>query len=214
METKICTHCGTLKELSEYYCSNKEQNTFQSHCKKCDNLRKTKYLRQKSKELNKKERQLTLVSKELREKGLKRCPLCKEVKPLESFYTAGNSNGGYASHCIVCSDLLRRTNPKLQENRKESYRRDKDILRDKKLKKQFGISLLEYNQILNSQNNTCAICQEIEKNKSLAVDHCHITRKIRGLLCTKCNLGLGMFQENINLLQIAITYLEKHREIK
>jgi len=77
------------------------------------------------------------------------------------------------------------------------------------LKKMFGITLDDYNQMLKSQNNSCAICgkHEDDESSSLAVDHCHTTGKIRGLLCSDCNRGLGMFKDNVVVLKNAISYL-------
>lgn len=83
------------------------------------------------------------------------------------------------------------------------------------LKKRFGISLEDYELMLESQNNVCAICKQPEvsidhrtkKVRTLAVDHCHITNKIRGLLCTNCNTALGLFKDDASVLTQAIAYL-------
>lgn len=69
----------------------------------------------------------------------------------------------------------------------------------------------------DSQNGLCAICNKPEtafmktKTMFLAVDHDHATGEVRGLLCTNCNNGLGRFNDNIELLQKAIQYIEKSR---
>lgn len=82
------------------------------------------------------------------------------------------------------------------------------------LKRGFRMSSEEYVYLLSSQNGLCAICNQPElsiirgKLVSLAVDHCHTTGKIRGLLCTKCNRALGLFGDSIELLKKAIAYLE------
>lgn len=66
-----------------------------------------------------------------------------------------------------------------------------------------------YNEMLKKQNNCCAICYGNTKRK-LSVDHCHITGKIRGLLCTRCNTSLGKSKDNIKLLKSMIKYLKKY----
>ncbi len=72
----------------------------------------------------------------------------------------------------------------------------------------------EYNDLHAQQKGTCAICHKQEtrtkkgKVVALAVDHCHITGKIRGLLCGECNTGLGKFKDNPFLLKAALKYLE------
>lgn len=98
----------------------------------------------------------------------------------------------------------------LYKRRKKKGRRD-DILR------KFGIDSKEFRRILNSQKGVCAICCLKETAKSangkrtklLAVDHSHKTKKNRGLLCMKCNNGLGNFKDNPVLLLRAIEYLMK-----
>jgi len=87
------------------------------------------------------------------------------------------------------------------------------------LDKKFGITAEYYMEMLNEQNNVCAICCEPEKSfyknrrKRLAVDHCHKTGNIRGLLCTKCNTALGQFDDNLSLFLSAIEYLLYYEEL-
>jgi Recombination endonuclease VII len=79
----------------------------------------------------------------------------------------------------------------------------------------------EYDRLVALQDNKCAICKfgpekqksqsnYLSKNKRLAMDHNHVTGKIRGLLCDQCNRGLGMFKDNPELLRKAVEYLENH----
>lgn len=77
------------------------------------------------------------------------------------------------------------------------------------LMSRFGMSLGEYNQLLKEQNECCKICgqKETVDNKTLSVDHCHKTGKVRGLLCHSCNVGLGAFKDNPESLKKAIDYL-------
>lgn len=84
-----------------------------------------------------------------------------------------------------------------------------------RLKQKFGINYDQYQIILQEQNGVCAICNEPEsvKNRSLSVDHDHITGKIRGLLCSNCNPGIGKFKEKIELLKKAVAYLERDYKI-
>lgn len=86
--------------------------------------------------------------------------------------------------------------------------------RDTTLRRTFGITLEEYLKIHDEQGGCCAICNKSvsENGKALAVDHCHSTGKIRGLLCDLCNRGLGMFRDNPDSLITAIQYLRKYSE--
>ncbi len=77
------------------------------------------------------------------------------------------------------------------------------------LKKHFKITLAEYEQMLEQQNNGCAICgHKCKTYGNLSVDHCHKTGKIRGLLCTNCNRAIGLFSDNVDFLKNAIRYLQ------
>jgi hypothetical protein len=78
----------------------------------------------------------------------------------------------------------------------------------------YNITLEEWNNLLQSQNNKCAICNNDNpsKIKSFDTDHCHKTGKVRGLLCHNCNVGLGNFKDDINYLKSAISYLEKYNK--
>jgi hypothetical protein len=85
--------------------------------------------------------------------------------------------------------------------------------RAKELVKKFGITLEFYNKLLKRQRNVCAICRKPNKRRALAVDHRHggavNSKDVRGLLCDRCNLAIGLFSDNIDLLRKAIAYLEK-----
>jgi hypothetical protein len=76
---------------------------------------------------------------------------------------------------------------------------------------EYGITLEEYNRLLESQGGGCAICGRkvnIDSKFSLHVDHDHDTGKIRGILCSSCNLGIGKFDHDCSRLKNAIKYLE------
>jgi hypothetical protein len=77
------------------------------------------------------------------------------------------------------------------------------------LKKLYGITPEQYTQLLLKQNGCCAICNKpsTDYKRRLHVDHDHTTKKIRGLLCVRCNYGIGYFNENTSLLDKAKEYL-------
>ncbi len=84
-----------------------------------------------------------------------------------------------------------------------------DQVRSWKLKNEFGITLDQYEQMLEEQTGSCAICldHQCNFNERLAVDHCHKTGTIRGLLCSNCNTGIGLLLDNPELLIAATAYL-------
>ena len=79
-------------------------------------------------------------------------------------------------------------------------------------KTKYGITLEEREKLLKDQGYACAICQTpLQFEGTLThTDHCHTTGKVRGILCTNCNRGLGHFKDNVNSLKNAIYYLERH----
>lgn len=83
--------------------------------------------------------------------------------------------------------------------------------RDANLRRNYGIGLAEYEQMLEAQGGCCALCGRSDvaskRIEWLCVDHCHSTGKVRKLLCKPCNTGLGCFQDSPTLLAKAITYL-------
>lgn len=104
-------------------------------------------------------------------------------------------------------------------NQKEYRKNNPQNVKNTALKKSFGITLHIYNQMLERQGNVCAICggkETVHDNRgrlrSLHVDHDHATGKIRALLCSKCNNGLGCFRDNTDVMQKAIDYLNHHKE--
>lgn len=81
----------------------------------------------------------------------------------------------------------------------------------------YGLTLDQYNKLLEKQDYRCAICgveHKEEKGKQLVIDHNHSTAvtDIRGLLCNACNLGLGIFKDNVSVLEKAAKYLEQYNE--
>lgn len=116
--------------------------------------------------------------------------------------------------------LTTTSNWRTPEGRKawnKQYREERrEILRDKARETTFGVTRKEYGDLLLAQNGTCAICKQPEtatrngRVKALAVDHCHETGNIRGLLCVACNTGIGKFKDDRNLMIAAIKYLDKH----
>lgn len=137
-----------------------------------------------------------------------KCSTCKENKKPEAFDSNKCRGNGRANECKACrSGRAKKRDPKV---RHVQYLKNKKQHQERSLKKLYGISLEKYDALRIKQNFSCAICgrHETEFNRALDVDHCHDTGKIRGLLCTSCNNGVGRFKNDIILLQKAIEYLE------
>ena len=119
--------------------------------------------------------------------GMKRCARCEVVKSVDEFDDCARAVDHYSSKCKRCRE-------------------------DQRLRDVFGISIEDYEELQDSQGARCAICgrHQSEFNKRFAVDHCHETGDIRGLLCFTCNVGIGYFHHDESLLRRAIGYLQKH----
>jgi hypothetical protein len=146
------------------------------------------------------------------------CFKCKVEKPVSEFHKYKER---FQSYCKACSITIGTKWKKENRERhlfqkRKRYESSKDIDRNSKYKRKYGITLEEYNKMLENQNGLCAICNSPEKVKTddkvklLAVDHCHTSGAVRGLLCNACNTGIGKFKEDINILESAIKYLKTH----
>ena len=91
----------------------------------------------------------------------------------------------------------------------EPYNKIFEDRRDGIIRRQYGITLEQYNDMLEKQDYKCAICNDEDEveGRRLAIDHCHTSGKIRGLLCGKCNRAIGLLKDNTKLLTNAIKYL-------
>lgn len=96
-----------------------------------------------------------------------------------------------------------------EPNNRKSRRRNKLTRRINSVESVYGLSKEDYFNLLNGQNNLCAICGKKDEDKVLCVDHDHKTGEVRGLLCNGCNIGLGNLKDDIQILQSAIAYLQK-----
>ena len=128
---------------------------------------------------------------------MKGCTKCHLTKPLTEFSKDSKHSTGLRSSCKDCDKegvkgvWLRRVWPSLSREQ----------------------ALIERRKLFDLQNGCCAICNrhESEFETALAVDHCHLTNKVRGLLCKDCNFFLGKAKDNIDILKSGIKYLENSK---
>ena len=97
---------------------------------------------------------------------------------------------------------------KVDKRKKEWDNKNKNKRREHLLKKYYQIDKRDFDNILHSQNNKCAICFNILTKP--CVDHCHTSSEIRGILCNNCNTALGLFKDNVKNLESAIRYLNRY----
>lgn len=144
-----------------------------------------------------------------------KCRICKEDKDLSEFYKNNSKKNNINSECKECS----------KEFRKEYYQNNKEKInknvtawiknnpkrhKHNELMRKYNITYEGYIVLEKQQKAMCIICGKTkeENGQDLAVDHCHKTGIVRGLLCKSCNRGLGMFQDNPKLVLTAYRYLK------
>lgn len=147
---------------------------------------------------------------------MKICRKCKIEKTLDHFNKFTRGRNGLNPRCIECYnqdnyEYVKKWRQKNNEKHKQQYKeyQKSDRYKELLLKRNYDLSLDEFKKMVDKQKNLCAICHKPEPTqKCLAVDHCHTTGKVRGLLCSRCNPALGGFMDNIQNLKNAIKYLK------
>jgi hypothetical protein len=132
---------------------------------------------------------------------MKNCNKCGIQKPLSDFGKHNKTKDKLNRVCKKCA---------VQQSI-DSYKKNPDTKRNYNLKRAYGITLQDFENMKTAQNNKCAICQNIFKNSvDSCVDHCHTTKKVRGILCNHCNRAIGLFKESPISLKSALKYLKKY----
>lgn len=144
------------------------------------------------------------------EDGYKICPGCKKQKYLSFFGGDKTTADGKTVYCKNCKkDYMRAWRSRETTNWKERAKKGH-------LKQRFGLTIESFNILLESQNFKCAICScelDIENNsRDVCIDHSHITSRIRGILCRKCNSGLGAFKDSLSVIEKAMQYIRTKGE--
>lgn len=167
---------------------------------------------------------------------MKTCTKCKTEKHYTEYRKDKRYADGYTTWCKACylessnkwrdsnRDRVRELDRNRHANRTpEQIAKDQEYERKRSLARH-GLTVEEYNRILESQGNCCAICKSPEPNgKGLwHIDHDHeccdsvhsCGNCIRGLLCHSCNVAVGLFNDDVSLIEKAIRYLEKANDSK
>ena len=137
------------------------------------------------------------------------CRKCGETKIRDDFYPRSDRPGSVKSTCKSCDLARNRTWHENNRGHRAAYARQRALAA-------FGMTEADYDALLTSQGGGCAICQEPVRDrannrqgpKALAVDHCHATGRVRGILCSNCNTLLGLAKDDADRLRAAIQYLE------
>jgi hypothetical protein len=140
------------------------------------------------------------------------CPRCHTVKAIDEFGRRPNGNPkGYCKPCEAKYQADHASTVAGREMRRRARGKWNDGNHGYFLSYRYGITSDDYDRMLAEQGGCCAICQTDKpggKARAWSVDHCHSTNKVRGLLCHRCNVGLGYFKDDPVRMARAISYLE------
>lgn len=99
-----------------------------------------------------------------------------------------------SNNCVACNTT--------------SLQKRRDLAKWARVKKLYGITQGNFNEMLSAQNSLCAICEKALNDKNTHIDHCHATGRVRSLLCSKCNQAIGLMDEDKDRFFKAAKYLE------
>lgn len=188
-------HKGFVIDIFEYYYMY-SNNTISKFCKKC-NLTKSIGEFTKNSKSNDGFSKVCILCSQKQQKHFdefdltltKTCKICNLEKKLVDFSRNSKCKFGRCNVCCSCDTKLRYNN-RLKE---------------------YGLNIELYNKMLKDQDFKCLICKNTFEK--LCVDHCHSTGRVRGLLCSDCNSGIGRFKENTNYLNNAIIYIKERCDV-
>jgi len=144
----------------------------------------------------------------------KTCTGCQQQKPLTEFFSRGGKLSHlYKSRCKQCMQTQRQEWADKNRDHLNDWRRNNWVVAGRRLRRR-GATQQMYDALYEAQKGCCALCEEPEEKFAwLCIDHDHVTGRIRGLLCPNCNRGLGLLQDNPDLLRKAAKYVEAHKAL-
>ena len=191
LETALCPDCQKDKPLTDFPRNKNRENGRGLYCKPCYAIRYKAH----------RERKASADGRTLRPErdvpeGCAYCPACEQAKPLDDFGRNRAARNGRAAYCKPCHNA----------KGKDTYLRLYGGTREYHLRRRYGITGAEYDALVEAQGGLCVLCQE---RKPEHVDHDHVTGRVRGVLCSCCNQGLGNFRDRADTFRNAIDYLER-----
>ena len=148
----------------------------------------------------------------------KQCYICHKTYEIDEHFVPKVIKGGKVVYlCKVNLERYKDSNGRKPASKVNKginrYSLGSDYVSEKSLLARYNISIEDYNELLNIQDSKCAICNRhiSEFTSRFDIDHCHVTGKIKGLLCNNCNAGVGLLNDDVNLIKNAIIYLNKYK---
>lgn len=128
---------------------------------------------------------------------MKTCGECGESKSYDEFHRDAQTADSVAFYCKPC---------KRARNMK-TYYKNPSAYRARWIRNAYGITMDDYEALFLQQGGVCAICKT-DPQRTLAVDHDHLTGRVRGLLCANCNRAVGLLKDSAENARALVTYLE------
>lgn len=196
---KTCGKCHETKPLKDFSPSNMSKDGRQNYCKPCAAQHR---------------REERIIKRE----GKKTCKRCGEIKPLQDFYAKRYGGERYQSWCKVCQKAAIISGYNNDPEKHAAYnrewgRKNKGRKADIALKTRLGVPHGTYERMLAEQGGQCAICGTTNPGSRINrfhVDHAESTGRVRGLLCGRCNMGIGQLFHDEAHMAAALAYIKKH----
>ena len=179
---KRCPECERLLDVAAFGRNKALKDGLSFYCLECNRSRSNQWYRDSRRRMGKEVRDLSWVPD-----GFRWCPACEQAVAHEDCTRNSGTASGFGSRCRACD---RATN-----SAGYFYRR-------------YGLTQRQLSELRAAQDDRCAICGA-ESPEHL--DHDHTTRKVRQLLCQRCNQGLGLLRDDPQVLRAAADYVEEHR---
>jgi len=184
MSTKLCMKCNIKKSLDDFYRSNQAKDGKSTYCKVCCREDKKIFYQNNKESIQEYVRGYRTANREKVNANLRRY---------------------YKENAEV---LKAKKKIKYDEDPQKFQKQTRAI----KLKSEYGLTIAKYDIMVIIQAGRCAICAGPPVHgKRLTVDHCHVSGTVRGLLCSNCNVALGLFQEKEIIVERALKYLKRRR---
>jgi hypothetical protein len=153
---------------------------------------------------------------------ISKCKECRSIDDKNKFHGVGSKSYAYTQkYRSANKEKIAASNKKYKEANKDKILNEAKRWRENNVnkisssrrksnyKKRYSITMDDYDKMFNEQEGVCYICHEPSLNQRLSVDHDHKTNKVRKLLCTRCNLLLGVVEKNLELIEQFKIYLNE-----
>lgn len=221
-QSQVCTKCGIEKPMDDFANERRVKSGKTRQCKQCHYAEVDKFSKIR------RERLRNRPPAELSPDVMRTCRVCFEDKPETEFYRNRTMIDGIHSSCKLCNNSKHKSwkvanKDKVKQQRRRLYElhekdnaksvdRNRTYHRNWRYETKYGITYEQFLALVKKQNNCCALCGEefiYGMNRKPQVDHDHETGLIRGVLCKRCNQGLGNLGDDIAGIERAARYLRK-----